>query len=228
MQADDDGVVPRPGKALALGDQAYQALKERLVSGAYGPGQKMTVRAIAEELGFGTTPARDALNRLVVERALVFVGPKTLVVPMLTQEELLEATEIRLALEGLAAERSVRALTVEDRERLEALQMTIEAALDDGRYSDALTANKAFHFLVYERASMPLLLATIEQLWLRVGAAFHDLYPEFAVSRQGVHNHRALLEGLDHNSPGEVRAAIEADIRDGYRRLRKALSQRDS
>jgi hypothetical protein len=55
---------------------------------------------------------------------------------------------------------------------------------------------------------MPRLVAIIESMWLRVGPAFHDLYPEFAQSRQGVSNHLAALSGLRERDPAAVRAAI--------------------
>lgn len=223
---DGDGLAGGSNKAVGLGDRAYEGLKEKLVRGAYPPGHKLTVRAVAEELGYGTTPARDALNRLVAERALVFAGPKTVVVPTLTLAELYEATQMRLRLEGLAAEKGAKGAGEADIARLEAFQNKIDSALAEGRYADALWSNKEFHFYIYGRAQMPMLLATIEMLWLRVGAAFNDLYPEFAISKYGIQNHRAALEGLHHQDPQEVRAAIETDIRDGYRRLRQALNDR--
>jgi DNA-binding GntR family transcriptional regulator len=223
---ESDGLVGGSNKVMGLGDRAYEDLKEKLVRGAYPPGHKITVRAVAEELGYGTTPARDALNRLVAERALVFSGPKTVVVPTLSLAELYEVTQMRLRLEGLAAEKGAIGAGAADIARLEALQGEIDAALAEGRYADALWSNKGFHFHIYGRANMPMLLATIETLWLRVGAAFNDLYPEFAISKYGIQNHRAALEGLRHKDPQEVKAAIETDIRDGYRRLRQALSDR--
>lgn len=221
-----EGSVEGSSKILGLSDRAYEHLKEKLVRGAYPPGHKFTVRTVAEELDIGTTPARDAVNRLVAERALVFAGPKTVVIPMLTLAELNEVTQMRLALEGLAAELGAARAELSDINQLEAFQADIDTALDEKRYADALWSNKEFHFHIYHRSRMPMLVATIETLWLRIGSAFHDLYPDFAVSRYGVQNHGAAMEGLRHKDPKEVRAAIETDIRDGYRRLRRALNER--
>lgn len=213
-------------KQARLGDQAYEAMKERLIRGAFETGRKLTVRAVAEALNVSTTPARDALNRLAAEGAVVYSGPKTVIVPFLTLEALEEVTLMRLALEGLAAERGTPNAKLETIERLEKLQTRINAALDDGRYVDVLAANKEFHFTIYRLSGMPHLVATIETLWLRIGASFHDLYPEFAVAKYGVHNHQVAIEGLRDRDPSSVRAAIENDIRDGFRRLKKALRER--
>lgn len=205
-----------------LGEFAYREIKERLLRGAYPPGKKMTVRAMAQELGVSSTPAREALNRLTTEGALVYAGPKTIIVPVLDFDALREVTLTRLALEGLASEQAAQHGKPEDAERLRGLQEEINLALDEGRFQDALWYNKEFHFLIYALSRMPLLVSIIESLWLRIGPSLHDLYPEFAQTRDGVRNHEIAMEALTERDGSSLRAAMESDIRDGFRSLRKA------
>jgi len=213
-------------KHARLGDLAYDAMKERLVRGAFEPGRKLTVRAVADALGVSSTPARDALNRLAAEGALIYSGPKTVIVPYLTMPALEEITTMRLALEGVAAERGAANAPADLADSLEALQGKINRGLERQRYADVLWANMEFHFAVYKCCGMPYLLSTIETLWLRIGPSFHDLYPEFAVQKYGVHNHEVVMESLREGDNRAVRAAFENDIRDGYRRLRQAIRAR--
>jgi DNA-binding GntR family transcriptional regulator len=223
----DDQIETADGKAPArLRDVAYEDLKGRLIRGAFPPGHKLTVRGVAEDLGLSSTPAREAINRLTQEGVLIFAGPKTVVVPSLTREALDEVTAMRLALEGLAAFKGAAHATEETIRRLRSLQKSINEALDRRDYVAVLASNREFHFTLYQLSNMPTLVATIETLWLRTGAAFHDLYPEFAESRFGVHNHLAAIESLALRDAEGVRAAIESDIRDGYRRLRRAAAER--
>ena len=71
-----DGIETTDGKnPTRLRDVAYDDLKERLIRGAFAPGTKLTVRGVADELGVSSTPAREAINRLTQEGALVFAGP---------------------------------------------------------------------------------------------------------------------------------------------------------
>jgi DNA-binding GntR family transcriptional regulator len=226
MASSTQFVTPDDRPPARLGDRVYQQIKEQLIRGAYGPGDKLTVRGLAEALGVSSTPARDAINRLALEGALVYAGPKTVIVPSLDPEALEEITLMRLALEGLAAEKAAARVADEDIEALKETQLRINAALDDRRYAQALWSNKEFHFSIYKLCGMPHLLATIETLWLRIGASFNDLYPEFAEAKYGVHNHMAALEGLAERDGSAVRAAIESDIRDGYRRMRHANRER--
>lgn len=213
-------------KHARLGEMAYEAMKERLGRGAFEPGRKLTVRSVADALGVSSTPARDALNRLAAEGALVYSGPKTVIVPYLTMEALEEVTAMRLALEGMAAERGTAKAPTGLADSLENMQVNINKALERRQYADVLWTNKEFHFNVYRYCGMPHLLSTIETLWLRIGPSFHDLYPEFAIQRFGVYNHQMVIESLRDGDGEAVRVAFENDIRDGHRRLKQAIRAR--
>ncbi|CAN7609385.1 GntR family transcriptional regulator [Pararhizobium sp. LjRoot235] len=213
-------------KDANLGDAAYAELKDRLSRGAYKPGDKLTVRSVAETLDVSSTPARDAINRLATENALVYAGPKTVIVPILTEADLREITLIRIALEGLAAQLAVDHAKQEHIEKLREIQLRINAALETRAYERALWHNKEFHFLVYRLSGLPHLVTLIEALWLRVGPSFYGLYPEFAEAKYGVRNHEMVIEALTDRDRDGLRAAFENDIRDGYRRLRFAVRER--
>jgi DNA-binding GntR family transcriptional regulator len=214
-------------RQTSLGELAYTSLKEAIVRGQFSAGQKLTVRAVAQALSVSTTPARDAIMRLIGEGALVNVGPKTVVVPPLTLAALDEVTSIRLVLEGLAAGLASERITKHALAELHVLQSQINNALDEADYPGALRANKAFHFLIYESAKLPRLVSMIESLWVRIGPSLNDLYPEFATSRIGVSNHMEAIAGLESGEKARVQAAIEKDIRDGYRRLASRIKPTD-
>ncbi|TPP04588.1 GntR family transcriptional regulator [Rhizobium glycinendophyticum] len=216
----------RSEQPLNIGDTVYAQLKDRVTRGAYRPGDKLSIRSVAEALDVGLSPARDAVNRLVADGVLVYAGPKTVIIPVLKSADLREITLIRIALEGLAAEMAVQNSTQEDIVSLGEIQKKINSALEARAYSDALWYNKEFHFHVYGCSRLPHLISMIEPLWLRVGPSFYSLYPEFAEARHGVRNHEMVIEALGDRDGGALRAAIENDIRDGYRRLRQALKER--
>ena len=220
------GVVTPIARQSNLGELTYERLKEIIVAGSFPPNEKLTVRSVASALGVSTTPARDAINRLLSEGALVNEGPKTVVLPSLTLEALDEISATRLALEGLAAERAVLAVAPAHIAALERLQTAINAGLDLGDYREVLRANREFHFLIYGLSGWSRLVAIIESLWLRVGPSLNELYPDFAQNRRGVSNHMAAIDALRAKDGAKVRSAIEKDIRDGYARLKATIAAR--
>lgn len=211
-----------------LGEAAYEALRDRISRGVYRPGDKLTVRSVAETLGVSSTPARDAINRLTAENALVYAGPKTVIVPILSEADLKEVTVIRIALEGLAAEEAAKNCGPQDLERLKILQSRINAGLERRDYASVLWHNKEFHFHVYARSGLPRLVSLIDAQWLRVGPSFYGLYPEFAEERYGVRNHEMVMDAIEEGDSRALRAAFEGDIRMGYLRLRGAVRARGS
>lgn len=209
----------------SLGAHVYDRLKRALMSGAFQPGQKLTVRSVAEDLQVSVTPAREGLNRLIDQGALEMPSAKTILVPVLTVAALKEVATIRRSLEGTAAELATANFGPNDIATLLSLQAELESAMNSGDYRRVLDRNEAFHFGVYEKCGMPRLVGLIEAQWLRVGPSLNMLYPEFAVSRRGVSNHMRVLEGLQKRDAQVVRAAFEHDIDDGYATLSAALGK---
>lgn len=82
-----------------LADQAYAVLLERIQSCTYLPGQAISEKGIADETGFGRTPAREALLRLRRE-GLVDVFPrKGMRVSTFTEDSVQELYQSRRLLE---------------------------------------------------------------------------------------------------------------------------------
>ncbi len=131
---------------LSLGELAYTSLKEAIVRGHFRAGQKLTVRRVAEALSISTSPARDAIMRLIGEGALANAGPKTVIVPILTLAALDEVTSIRLVLEPLAAGIAAERIAGDSVEGLKKLQAQSTSMLDATNHAATLRADKSFHF----------------------------------------------------------------------------------
>jgi len=53
-----------------LGERAYARLADLLISGRLAPGEKLSLRAAADVLGVSIMPVREAVSRLVADKAL--------------------------------------------------------------------------------------------------------------------------------------------------------------
>ena len=206
-----------------LADRAYEQLRHALMSGSFHPGQKLTIRKIAAVLDISATPARDAISRLVSERVLDSGANRTVSVPMLNASKIKEIYLMRTALEGLAAELGAGNMSAEDISTLERTQLALIAAMDRNDYKRVLEENEVFHFSLYRASGAPMLVETIQQLWLKLGPSLNFLYPSYNHSRKGVNHHLSTIRALRAGDPAQVRQAIEHDLRDGAQELQNAL-----
>src|SRR5271165_5400341 len=84
-------------------DQVFRQLCELILNGEIAPGQLITIQALADAFGVSAMPVREALQRLTAARALTVISGRSIGVPPLTRERLLDLRRVRLELESLAA-----------------------------------------------------------------------------------------------------------------------------
>ena len=205
-----------------LHDRAYLELKKAIMSGAIRPGATITIRAMATALGTSPMPVREALRRLVAERALEMLPTRSVTLPLMTAERFDEISRLRIALEGLATEAGAQHLTREALRRLQQAHAEMNRMKNVGEY---LAKNQEFHFTLYQAAGMPVALQMIESLWLQAGPLLNLAIGEYGFEGAQDH-HRELLDQLaKHNAKG-ARSAIEADITDAARIIRAYLDSR--
>lgn len=193
-----------------LGSTIYQKLCEALMKGAFKPGDRLRIRDLAERLGTSVTPVRDAILRLVQDQALVLRSPRDIRVPMLTRAVYLEIRDIRVNLEGLAAERAAQQATPAQIQALDRLLARNEEAIRAQDTPLATELNQMFHFELADIADMPVLRDILRRLWLQMGPLIADVYD--GAGRTMIDHHYPLMDAIHrHDGPAAARA-IQADI----------------
>ena len=201
----------------------YAAMKQALMRGRYRPGQKITIRGVAAVLGTSATPVREAIRRLAAEGALEHLRSGTARLPALTRGRLSEVTEVRVALESLAARHAALRMTGADIAHLEAIQLDLAKARDRQDYERYLAKNEAFHFDYYRCSQMPNLLRAIESMWLQSGPYLSLLLP----GMRGIDLHAAAIEAARRHDGAAASAAIAEDIRRAAERLATLIPEAD-
>lgn len=161
---------PEAATQVTLGTQVYGVLREFLIEGAFQPGEKLSLRSLAEALEVSVQPVRDAVARLIRDGALEVAPNRAVRVPLMTAPQFIELTAIRLAIEGFAVETAARAHSATDLQKIRrfdrAFRRQCKAARPDPER--AVQANQGLHFSIYHAARMPALMPIIEGLWLRI------------------------------------------------------------
>lgn len=213
----EDADWARPISRESLSDAAYAGMREALMRGRLRPGERLRLRPTSRRFGISATPMREALLRLVSERALTLDARGTAVVPRLTAEQLVEIRDIRVLLEGEAAARAAEAAPPEGVEALAALHGRIAACHETCAFEEAVELNTRFH-LELCRLAAPIIHETVESLWVRCGPILSHLYDR-GVPEWDPHPHLRVIEALRSRRPEDARAAIAHDIVHGGRSL---------
>jgi DNA-binding GntR family transcriptional regulator len=208
----------RPTAALTraehetLHDRVYREVKRAIMSGAIAPGATITIRSLAAALGTSPMPVREALRRLVAERALDMLPTRSVTLPVMTPAKFDEICRLRIAIEGMVAEAATPRLAPESVRRMKQLDDKM-SRLEKRFTPEYLACNQEFHFTLYQAAGLPLAMAMIESLWLQSGPLLNHVMTQYG-ERLGNEHHGAALKALARRDGPAVRAEIEADIRE--------------
>ena len=224
-ETDDGAAQPRrDGGARA---SIYDSLKEALAEGRIMPGRTITIRSVAKTYGTSTMPAREALNRLMIEGVLAVNESKSLAVPVLSEADLDEIQWIRRAIEGQAAALAAERIATSEIRRLvndfEAMQKVERAAVSVKGRQEFLRRNRSFHLTIYRASRSEHAMRIIDGLWTRIGPYF-NLLSLHKSHNYGQDNHRRMLETVRSGDPDGCRQAVEDDIDGGCALLRELIA----
>ena len=175
-----------------LGDQAYSALEELIVTGALEPGSLSSEAALSERTGIGRTPVREALQRLAADHLVIPLRRHGFQITEVHVGEQLLVLETRRELERLVAVSASRRASPAER------QAHIEAAeqlRDAGRQRDPMLYLR-IHFALKKFTSS----------CARNPFAERALSPLLALSRRFFYIHRARFGDLKEIA--ELHAAL--------------------
>jgi DNA-binding GntR family transcriptional regulator len=205
-----------PVESANLNQRVYSNLREAIMSGKFQPGESLTLRGLAAALGVSIMPARDAVLRLSVERALESSG-RGVRIPTLDLQRLEDVVRFRIALEGEAAALAAERATASEIAQMDQAAARTRKARDVGQMQKFLAANREFHFTVYRAAHSDLLQSMIETLWLQIGPHLALLVASSRGSDQSgvdLRAHDWLIAAIKRRDGEAARAALQADLKD--------------
>ncbi len=213
----DLGTVLAPLDRLTLGEQVYRDVRALLIAGQLAPGDRLTIRGLADALCTSPMPVRAAVQRLMAEGALDVTPNRAIRVPAMTRARFEELRTIRIAVEGLAAWHAAYARTEADLASVRRHHLAFGREVQKAKpeLSVAIRHNQELHFAVYQAARMPTLMSIIEGLWLQVGPVLSlDLRTSVLwLTEVPAHEHHTqLLAALERGDGEGARQAVANDI----------------
>ncbi len=143
-------------------DIAYAVLRDEILEGLIGPGERLVEIPLAERLGMSRTPVREAVGRLVSDGLARRLSGGGVVAATETMDEMLDTLRIFEVLEGLAARLAVDRASPRQIQRLRVLVGEMRTAIQAGDNAAILAASTAVSPQLWECADSPRLAAMVQ------------------------------------------------------------------
>jgi DNA-binding GntR family transcriptional regulator len=209
-------------------DRVYTELRRALIGGLFEPSQVLTIRGLADALATSTMPVREAVGRLITEKALEALPNRSVRVPPITIDRMDDLLRTRILIEGEAIALAATRMTPRLIGIIEGLlgEWDEMRALKQKKDVDReVTLNQNFHFEIYRACGSAVLIPMIESLWLQSGPCIRVAI--YAFSEAGevdtAHYHRSIVTALAAKDSQAAREALVADISRPFAFLRNKL-----
>ena len=199
----------------AAAEQAYNRIRQDILSGALREQERLTEQALAEQLGLSRTPVREAIKRLIHEGFIERQSGYSTRVASFSIDETEQIFKLRQMLEGYAVRRAAKLATPEQKQKLQELAcyMSDHTPPDsDSDYHNIASANEQFHRTIYEAARSPRLNALLS-VAIDVGlvARTYRLYSTKDLLRSCQHHHE-MVDAISAGSADWAESVMSAHI----------------
>jgi len=209
----DVALAPPEARPQSLSEEAFLAIRDRIVTLRLAPGAVIDERAVMEELGFGRTPVREALTRLGNDGLVTSIPRRGKVVSEINITDLNAISEVRLELETLAARIAAVRATEADRDEARKLISELDEVVIDFEMARYVPLDQRVHRFVHRTSKNVFLDRTLERfLYLALRLWFMSMETLAALKDHAEHNPgpdelRKVLGGIIAGN-GQVAAEI--------------------
>lgn len=201
--------------------QAYEKIRDMILSGSKLPGSRLVLSDLEEELGIGRGPIREALMRLDRSGIIKNVPYKgAIVAAPPTRKEVLHIYDLRVDLESKLAVEAIANLTEVHFRRLEDLLSRMEE-LPPNHYQ----LDRQFHHIICSASRLPHLCNIAQALVQSVESVLNIYRREKEACLRFNAQHRDILDALKSRDPDRVKKTLEVNIKSGIDIIKDTYSK---
>lgn len=216
----DDGELP--SLKVSLADKVADYLREAIFRGKIAPGEQLREVPLSQALGISRGPIRDAFSRLEREGLVTIPRNGRTIVARLTREDFDEVYSLRLGLERVAMQYSIRNATASDLDEMQRLVNVMISQVDvELNEKDAADLDLKFHDVIYQASRHK-----------RLQSVWADLRPQiyiFLLSRNVADSdfrvqmvrHQEIVDVIRNGDELRALECIEKHIQFAYNRIIK-------
>ncbi|MEX0426121.1 GntR family transcriptional regulator [Nocardioides sp. DS6] len=198
-------------KVVSQADVAT-AVRRGILAGELVAGQRLVEAELSESLGASRGAVRAALIDLTHEGLVERIANRGARVRVVSVEEALHITEVRMAVEGLCGAKAAERITDQEISALRALGQEMTEAVENGDVVGYSQLNQRLHESVIAIAAQPVAAEVLSRL--RARNVRHQFRLAFRAGRPQVSlpQHLAIIEGVCARDPQAAEAAVRAHL----------------
>lgn len=150
---------------VLIRDLLYQGIREAVINGKLGPGERVTEQMLAEQFGMSRTPLREALARLEQEQLINRLPNGALIIAELNLDQLSELFDIQERIEAIIV------ASLASKKALPAVQKLQHSVVKQDLYHEKKTIkdmyllDSEFHQILWEFSSKNQAKAILERFF---------------------------------------------------------------
>jgi DNA-binding GntR family transcriptional regulator len=196
----------------SLREAAYEAIKHRIITCAFKPGEYINELQLSALLKIGRTPVHQALDRLMIEGMVEVIPRKGVIVKPVSLNEVLQIIEVRLINEPFGARLAAEHASDAD---LAALADVLKRAKNWAalrNIENMMLLDREFHLLIARAAKNDVLMELLRSLHER-SLRFWFISLNAPAQYESVQNeHGDILEAIRQRKPQRAEAAMRHHI----------------
>lgn len=210
---------------LPLRDVVFQTLRRAILKGELVPGERLMEVRVANALGVSRTPVREAIHMLELEGLVVMIPRKGAEVARISEKNLYDVLEVRLALEELCVELACKRIEAEQISRLKQKFYAFSAIAESDDIMEVVKRDEEFHDVIYETTGNVRLMQMLNNLREQMYRYRLEHIKDINQRQTLVKEHRRILDALTMRNEEEARAAIREHINNQIHSVAENISK---
>ena len=202
-------------KTISLADQVHERLEQGILSGLYPPGEILSEKRLAAELGVSRTPIREALSRLQYDK-LIKDTPQGSEVLGISKDDVEDMFYVKKQLEVSTTVKAAKRMSPEELAAIRAVLDQQEYFASKGDAKKVRDLDTEFHDLIYAASGSTTLQGILSSI-------HHKLMKFRRVSLENeerildsVAEHRAICDALEAGMAKDVERLMKAHLDNAY------------
>jgi DNA-binding GntR family transcriptional regulator len=213
------------GSAGLVAERAYLELRDRIVTLKLAPGTVLREDELMAEMDIGRTPLREAVKRLALENLVAVQPRRGTFVSGVKAADIVNITEVRVELEGYAAELAAARMDGEGRTAAEALLHEVEKLSRPNDHDWLMRFDARIHHFTWDVCGNPYLTETLERYFTHSLRIWYLVLDRVSGLDHAVHDQTRLLQALLDGDGRAARAVMREHILAFERDILAAFSQ---